>query len=150
MDGVLASSTLVSLRRPEDFKRLLGSRPLARHAGWTLHGQWVGSAELSTGEAMCHEAPVDDLQVGLIVARRSVRRAVTRNLIRRVWKELLRREAGFAWRGWQLVLRRTAAWDKEALPSASSDAARCRIRAELAELLSLAWRRDRSNRPAAA
>jgi ribonuclease P protein component len=149
MDGVLASSTLVSLRRPEDFKRLLGSRPLARHAGWALHGQWVGSAELSTGEAMYFDASVDDLQIGLIVARRSVRRAVTRNLIRRIWKELLRREAGFAWRGWQLVLRRTAAWDKAGLPSACSDAARLRIRGELDELLLMARRRDRSNRAAA-
>lgn len=138
MESLVATSALVSLRSPEDFKRLLGTRPLARHAGWSLHGQRADRSKLSTGEAIVAETPVDDVRIGIVIARRSVRRAVTRNLIRRIWKELLRQELAASWCGWWLVLRRTSTWDVARFPSARSDDLRVQIRQDLEHLVGLA------------
>lgn len=136
---------IVPLRRPEDFRRLLQRRPLARHAGWSLHGEQAAPAELSTLGQSRVSSGVDDtcppvLRIGVVLSRRHVRRAVTRNLMRRLWRALLAATPAARLAGWSLVLRRTAAWDRTAFPSASSDALRRRLREDLGALLLSALR----------
>lgn len=135
------------MRRPETFRRLLQRRPLARHGGWSLHGERSGGDELSTGLVRAAPASVDDpaaepapppaavVHTGVVLSRRNVRRAVSRNLMRRVWKTLLAAAPADRLGGWTLVLRRTAAWDRTAFPSAASDAMRRRLREDFARLL---------------
>lgn len=138
---------VVSVRHPDTFRRLLQRRPLARHAGWSLHGERVVGDELSTGHARCGMSPVDDMVAegvptppamvhsGVVLSRRHVRRAVSRNLMRRIWKSSLADMPADRIDGWTLVLRRTAAWDRADFPSAASDAMRRRLRADFACLL---------------
>ncbi len=78
--------------------------------------------------------------IGVVLSRRNVRRAVTRNLMRRLWRACLASVPQELVAGWCLVLRRTAAWDRAAFPSASSDALRRRLREDFDILLAGAQR----------
>ncbi len=81
--------------------------------------------------------PVDELRFGIVLSRRNIRRAVTRNLVRRVWRELLRRPSAARLGGWQLVLRRTTPWDLKRFPSAVSEPLKQQVWQDLERLLQL-------------
>jgi ribonuclease P protein component len=139
-----------SLTAREDFGLLLAGRPKVRTAGWSLYlrrsppqsSDKLIETELSTGQSAMTTSLVDDLvgkalpgvQVGVVLSRRMVRRAVSRNLVRRTWRELVREHA-LRWSGCQLLLRRHAPWPRAEFPSASSDALKTWVQAELRALL---------------
>lgn len=69
-----------------------------------------------------------------MVPKRHARRAVTRNLIRRQMREVLRDESP-ALPACQLLIRLRAPFDRGRFPAAASAALRAAVRQELAELL---------------
>ena len=141
-----------SLTQPDDFRRLLQRRPLARHAGWSLHAckpEGQASADLSTRESSRVDPPVEDsgseprreceqgealVLTGVVLSRRNVRRATTRNLMRRIWRVLLAESPGATLDGWQVVLRRTAPWSRETFRSTQSAPLRRQLRGDLTVL----------------
>lgn len=175
--------SVLSLTEADDFRRLLQRRPVARHAGWTLHAQRCGEAELSTRVNPGRRPPVDEstltgqdtsvatvrgsgapigdnvVQTGVVLSRRNVRRAATRNLMRRIWKNLLAESqaagsgpgsgATGTLAGWQVVLRRQAVWSRDVFRSTQSAPLRRQLRADLSTLLE-AWRRPRGGASSAA
>jgi ribonuclease P protein component len=92
-----------------DFERLLGSPPVSRSAHFALHhmaaglpppvrrARQPGGAELSTTSTLAGPDPVDKSPgsdpargaLGFVVPKRHARRAVTRNLLRRLARAVL-------------------------------------------------------------
>lgn len=133
-----------SLTDPDDFRRLLQRRPLARHAGWSLHAQKTPAVELSTGGNSTADGAVDEcpaslppfrIRTGVVLSRRNVRRAASRNLMRRIWRDLLSRGPDGRFEGWDLLVRRTAPWSRSEFPSTQSDPMRRRLRDDFETLL---------------
>lgn len=95
------------------------------------------STELSTDAPAAQAALVDDHWLGLVVPKRHARRAVTRNLIKRQARMALAAHAPRLAPGlW--VVRLRAPIDRQAHPSARSDALAALLRADLAALLARA------------
>lgn len=154
-------SRLGRLLRPADFERLLKQPSRARSPLFAVHHMACEPSPaakpqpkgLSTGgEQLTHrlvdESPEGCLTqpsppaghwLGFVVPKRLAKRAVTRNLVRRIARASLQAQlasdtplpAGI----WALRLR--APIDKKQFPSAKSDA----LRAALHEDLALLWRR---------
>lgn len=152
-----------SLTQPADFRRLLQRRPLARHAGWSLHAcrpEFMAGPELSTGASPTAIPLVDEstpdpagdplpgadapvgprhsptLWTGVVLSRRNVRRATSRNLMRRLWRAMLAElPAAEPLDGWQVLLRRTAPWSRETFRSTQSTPMRRQLRADLSVLI---------------
>lgn len=139
-----------------DFERLLRSPIRARTSHFAVHhvpsagGAVVAAsstpvrAELSTIVAPVSERPVDDLPaavalkgLGAIVPKRHARRAVTRSLLKRqIHAAGGRHAAGLPTGLWMVRLR--APFDRQAFPSAASEALRLAARAELDALFARA------------
>lgn len=73
---------LDSLRRPSDFRRLIQTRPLASQGAFLLHAGWRQLPLPLVGGSV-QQASRFSLHTGLVVPKKSVRRAVGRNLIKR-------------------------------------------------------------------
>lgn len=121
---------------------MLGTRPVARSARFALHHLRATPGgrrrpELSTGAAALPEEPAAapaGRWLGLVVPKRHARRAVTRSLLKRQMRACFsdlacRLDAGL----W--VIRLKAPFDRQAFPSAASDALRRVAAAELREML---------------
>ncbi|WP_144006758.1 ribonuclease P protein component [Pelomonas sp. KK5] len=143
--------------RSADFERVLGKPSRARSAHFALHhlaespseAAWrakhlsTGAGDLSTGDVQVIHKAVDDLPpagrwLGTVVPKRHAKRAVTRNLMKRQ----IRQAFDQASRGDEPVLppglwvvRLRSPFDRQQFPSASSDALRAAVRAELAQLV---------------
>lgn len=156
-------SRLGRIQRAADFERLLKTPSRARSPLFAVHHMAcmpsqpakplkLQQPELSTGDAPLAHNVVDDLPaapqghwLGLVVPKRLAKRAVTRNLVRRIARASLETQLGSSQplpAGlWALRLR--APIDKKQFPSAKSDA----LRALLHEELALLWRRALNPRP---
>lgn len=86
------------------------------------------------------------IRLGMVVPKRHARRSVTRALVRRQLREGLRRYAAQLPAG-DWVLRLRAPFDRQAFPSAASDALAVVLRQEIEILMQEAMRRLRG-RPA--
>ncbi len=149
------------LLRAADFERLLKQPSRARSPLFAVHHMACEPSQpakpvakgLSTGGEQLTHRLVDDHPatapsghwLGFVVPKRLAKRAVTRNLIRRIARASL--EAQLAGPQplppgiWALRLR--AAIDKQRFPSAQSDALRAALRDDLA----LLWQRALNPRP---
>jgi ribonuclease P protein component len=151
----VTSRSLEPLRRASDFQRALSSRPCAKSHHFALHHGAEQlpdpvKPQLSTSPALTEVKGVDELtservfqadgasvgtvQWGLIVPKRHARRAVTRALIKRQVRQLMRRHGHALAQGIWLV-RLRAAFPSERYPSAKSDALRSAVREELEALI---------------
>jgi ribonuclease P protein component len=164
-----ARSQLGRIQRAADFERLLGTPSRARSNLFAVNHLRSEPSRavppghsLSTGlstdmpthakpavDQSAQPAPEAELQghwLGLVVPKRMAKRAVTRNLVRRLVRatlmEQLQAAAPLPPGLWSVRLR--APIDKKQFPSASSDALRAHLRADLA----LLWRRALNPRPA--
>lgn len=157
--------------RAADFERLLTTPSRARSPLFAVHHlasepslplkpkhlRVAAAGKLSTGDEQLTHRLVDDppattpadLQghwLGFVVPKRLAKRAVTRNLIRRIARASLEAQLreGMALPAGLWALRLRAPIDKKRFPSAASDA----LRAALHEDLGLLWRRALNPRPA--
>lgn len=64
-----------------------------------------------------------------------MRRACSRNLMRRIWRDLLAHAEAERVQGWDLLVRRTAPWARTEFRSTQSEPMRRRLRAEFDILL---------------
>lgn len=165
-------SRLGRLLRPADFERLLKTTSRARSPLFAVHHMACEPSRpaksvakgLSTGDDQLTHRLVDESPesavshatqpsppaghwLGFVVPKRLAKRAVTRNLVRRIARASLQAQLGGAQplpAGiWALRLR--APIDKKLFPSAKSDALRAALRDDLA----LLWKRALNPRPAA-
>jgi ribonuclease P protein component len=142
--------------RSADFERVLGRPSRARSSHFAVHhvaarpsqpakpakglstAESTGFDELSTGAARQTHMPVDDgppdgCWLGAIVPKRHAKRAVTRSLLKRQIRQAFTGQPQLPPGLW--VVRLRAPFDRKLFPSASSDALRCAVRAELAQLV---------------
>lgn len=118
------------LRTRGQFRAVLATRPIARtpHFAWHRLG-WDADLPTKAGHAFPHGGA----WLGALVPKRWARRAVRRNLIRRQIHALGDGCGAFA--DGASVIRLRAAFAPPAFRSASSDALKRAVRAELIELL---------------
>jgi ribonuclease P protein component len=130
-----------------EIEALLGTRPVAKTDHFVLHCQVsaVVASELCTECAPDRDDSVDnskrpvtvlDAPCGFatLVPKRHAKRAVTRNLIRRQMRELLRNGATTPPAS-KCLIRLRAPFDGRRYPAASSVALRAAVRQELSALL---------------
>jgi ribonuclease P protein component len=125
-----------------DIEALLGTRPVARTEHFVLHlrSSPAVASELSTVGAPDRDGSVDispskQLQgLAALVPKRHAKRAVTRNLIRRQVREVVRADAAMPV-GCQLLVRLRAPFDRRRFPAAASPDLRVAVRSELKALL---------------
>lgn len=72
-----------SLRRPSDFRRLIQSRPLASQGATLLHAGWRPIPFPVVPGVHPQPSAVLSLHTGLVVPKKSIRRAVGRNRVKR-------------------------------------------------------------------
>jgi ribonuclease P protein component len=154
----------------EDFQRALGKPWLAKTPHFAVHhhpqgvsrrGPTTGKSDLSSVAASIEAQPVDNslenpvdnsvdrtletAWAGYVVPKRHARRAVTRNLLRRQMRQVLREQQaalpGLPAGLWVLRLRQ--GFDRAAFPSAASTPLRQQARLELQALMESAVRRLR-------
>lgn len=120
------------LRSRAQFQALLSGPSVARTAHFALHRLNASSALLAE-PAQTLFAPVDAVWAGAMVPKRWARRAVTRNAIRRqiyaVAEDLVPPLVAGAY-----LVRLRAAFSPAQFPSATSEALRRAVRAELLSL----------------
>lgn len=94
----------------------------------------TGSAQLSTAAEPFDAESVDNFAaqhwLGTVLPKRWARRAVTRNLLRRLIRTEMETRLGSLPKG-QWLLRLRAAWPKESFRSADSERLRSEVRHEL-------------------
>lgn len=145
---------LERLLKAADFVRLLGQPGRARSALFAVHHVQAQpsrsrpaahslSTQLSTGLSELPTQLVDETPtahwLGLVVPKRLARRAVTRNLVKRLVRATLAEQlaAGAPLPAGLWAVRLRAPLSREQFPSASSEALRRHLRADL----SLLWQR---------
>ncbi len=148
--------------RSADFERVLGSPSRARSSHFAVHhvaalpsqpGRRLSTrqGELSTTHAPDVHKPVDTLPpaspaesapvpvqghwLGTVVPKRHARRAVTRSLLKRLIRVAFSETEAAALPPGLWVVRLRAPFDRKLFPSASSDALRAAVRAELQQLM---------------
>jgi ribonuclease P protein component len=146
------------LVRSADFERVLRTRTQASTTHFAAHHVADGpsapaalrakalDSELSTGLVPVDVSPVEDssqagaIWLGAVVPKRHARRSVTRTLIKRQIRAVVSGHTETLARGvW--VVRLRAPFDRNAFPSAASEALKCAARDELEQLLVTAERR---------
>jgi ribonuclease P protein component len=163
----MATPAHARICQPAQFRRVLATRAVRRSAHFSVHHVPVelppaapaaptdraGVPKLSTEYALTGESPVDNRDracnvawLGLVVPKRHARRAVTRNLVKRQWREAWRRHAarlpGGLW-----VVRLRAAFGP-AFVSASSGPLKALVRGEVAALVAALSRPAPTESPA--
>ena len=154
MTGLAPTGAAIGrILRSADFERVLGTPTRARSAHFAVHylasrpsvgkkrPAAVGSAELSTGQALSQDGPVDDsalngLWVGTVVPKRHAKRSVTRNLLKRQIHHAVKGQSRLAHGLW--VIRLRSPFDKKIYPSAASTALQEAAAAELLTLMARA------------
>lgn len=154
--------------RAADFERLLNTPSRARSPLFAVHHLASEpsqppkpkrlTADLSTGGDQLTHRLVEDPPapepaaprghwLGFVVPKRLAKRAVTRNLIRRIARASLEAQLreGVALPAGLWALRLRAPIDRKRFPSAASDALRAALHEDLAQL----WRRALNPRPPA-
>lgn len=154
---LVSPPSLGRLERAADFERLLKTQSRARSTLFALHHLGARPtpapkpAKLSTaGAQLAHslvdtapepspETPVDRHWLGFVVPKRLARRAVTRNLVRRLARASFQAElqAGRALPPGLWALRLRAPIDRQRFVSADSALLRATLHQELAQL----WKR---------
>jgi ribonuclease P protein component len=128
-----------------DIEALLGTRPVARTEHFVLHcllpsmvviDLYTDTAPERDGSVEKSDEPTPAPHPGLatLIPKRHANRAVTRNLIRRQMREVLRQEEPAA-RSGKLLLRLKAPFDSTRYRAAASTALRAAVRQELKDLL---------------
>lgn len=139
-----------------DFEQLLASPPRWRSAHFAVHhvgaavstrfddGQAMEAMKLSTEDSPSRRISVDNCRppvaLGILVPKRHARRAVTRNLIRRVVRAVVTMNAALLPAGRWLV-RLKAPFPPREFVSAASPLLAAAIREELGRLLASVTRR---------
>lgn len=130
------------LRTRAQFQAALSAVTVARTAHFALHR--CALAAPAAGAAVAQPPlfqPADDVWLGAMVPKRWARRAVTRNAIRR---QIYALAEGAALPQAAHVVRLRAGFDRSRFVSASSDALKRAVRAELEQLFARAARADAS------
>jgi ribonuclease P protein component len=125
----------------DDVKSLLMAPVLGRSQHFVLQGRTAEplGQQLPTGAAPNRNPTVDKVPgigspgLALVVPKRMARRAVTRNLIKRQMREVVRRRQA-DWTGVHLLIRQRVAFDVRQFPSAASSALRTAVRGEIEQL----------------
>nr|WP_126878998.1 ribonuclease P protein component [Paraburkholderia kururiensis] len=111
------------LLKTDEFSSVFRLRPWRRSAHFVVYGRPTGN----------------EARLGLVIGKKFAPRAVTRNLVRRIAREMFRvRRAEFG--GWDVLLRLHTRIDRKALPSASSPPLKALCRTEIGMLLDKAAR----------
>ena len=116
----------------------MAGAPVAKTPHFALHRAALSSAK--DGRALF---PVADAWLGVMLPKRWAKRAVTRNAIRRQIYEVARHQADSLPQA-ALVVRLRSEFSRRQFVSATSDALKRAVRAELEQLLS----RSRAGQPA--
>jgi ribonuclease P protein component len=125
----------------DEVKSLLMAPILSRSQHFVLQGRSAEplAQQLPTGAAPNQNPTVDKVPgigspgLALVVPKRLARRAVTRNLIKRQMREVVRRQQA-DWAALHLLIRQRVAFDVRQYPSAASSALRAAVRGELEQL----------------
>jgi ribonuclease P protein component len=141
----LQPGLLTSLVAPSDFQRLLSTRPVARSSHFSLHHAVPEAPELSTGSRQLADQVVEshksiappNWRLGLVVPKRQARRAVTRNLVKRQVREMMRQHLDQLPPG-DWVVRLRAPVDAREFASGASTALKLTLRGELIRLFGAA------------
>lgn len=131
-----------SALKAADFERLLATRARARSEHFVLHHlprvASLPAGDLSTGASGVPDGHVDEpRRLGVVVPKRLARRAVTRNLFKRLARaQFAGRQADLPLGDWLLRLRQP--FEREHYVSAASPALRVAVRGELQRLFTQA------------
>jgi ribonuclease P protein component len=91
-----------------------------------------------TGHFVVYGCPSGGLaRLGLVIGKKYAPRAVTRNLVRRLAREIFRLQRAEL-QGWDIVVRLHKRFDKKAMPSGSSETLKDLCRREIVTLLTKA------------
>jgi ribonuclease P protein component len=117
------------LRSRQQFQAVMAGAPVAKTPHFALHRAALSSAH--EGRALF---PVADAWLGVLLPKRWAKRAVTRNAIRRQIYEIARHQAASLPQA-ALVVRLRSEFSRQQFVSATSDALKRAVRAELEQLL---------------
>jgi len=129
------------LRSRQQFQAVMAGAPVAKTPHFALH-----RAALNSGDGASALFPVADTWLGVLLPKRWARRAVTRNAIRRQIYEAARERASDLPQA-ALVVRLRTEFSRKQFISATSDALKRAVRAELDQLLDRASGRSPAARP---
>ena len=134
------------LRQPAQFQAVMQGTVLYRTPHFVLHAlQWrPASGTAPQGAQPCQRRLFADgaIAMGVLVPKRWAKRAVTRNLIKRQMRAITAELASELPLHTAIVLRLRAGFDRRQFISASSDALKQAVRAELQQLFARTdWRR---------
>ncbi len=111
------------LLKTDEYSSVFRLRPWRRSPHFVLYGKPTGN----------------EARLGLVIGKKFAPRAVTRNLIKRLARDIFRlRRAELG--GWDIMLRLHAKIDRKAMPSAKSTPLRMTMRTELEEMIDRAVR----------
>jgi ribonuclease P protein component len=131
-------SKLLRLKTRPQFQAVLAGKTLARTPHFVLHVAVPSAAEpVKSGEAEVSLFPGSDVWVGAMVPKRWAKRAVTRNSIKR---QIYTVSAEFesSLKPVAHLVRLRSVFDRNRYVSATSDALKVAVRAELVQLFSMA------------
>ncbi|WP_243855506.1 ribonuclease P protein component [Aquabacterium sp. A08] len=117
------------LRQRPQFDAVMAFPPAVKTAHFALHAATVG--RLEQGSALF---PGAGPWIGALIPKRWAKRAVTRNAVRRQIYAVAQACAEL-WPGQAVVVRLRSGYSREQFPSATSDALKREVRAELLRLL---------------
>ncbi|MFM2112387.1 MAG: hypothetical protein RLZZ271_1047, partial [Pseudomonadota bacterium] len=140
-----ASGVILRLNSKEEFAQALKTPVVARTVHFVLHAP---RSQARAAEPMAPTAP-DRHRIGCVLPKRWARRAVTRNLLRRLIMSLARQCLLQASTG-DYVIRLRAGFDKQAFPSASSEALKGAMRDELQNLFAQLAKTHTTSKPSVA
>lgn len=131
------------LRTRDQFQALLAHRPVSRTAHFALHRLPLQAPGAGDGAGPTLFQPADGAWLGAMVPKRWARRAVTRNTIKR---QIYAVASGFEARmpSGAHVVRLRMGFDRKQFVSATSEALKQAVRAELEQLFAAAERRSRA------
>lgn len=126
------------LKTRAQFQAVLAGSTLARTTHFALHGLPIAAAAYPPGSAHAPTLfPVQAAWLGAMVPKRWAKRAVTRNAIKRqIYSVGVQSEPLL--RPWAHVVRLRCSFDKAQFVSASSQALKQQVRAELLQLFARA------------
>ena len=128
------------LRTRDQFQALLAHRPVSRTAHFALHRLPLQAPGAGDGAGPTLFQPADGAWLGAMVPKRWARRAVTRNAIKRqIYAVGAAHEGQLAQAAH--VVRLRCAFDRKQYVSATSDALKQAVRAELLQLFGHTARR---------
>jgi ribonuclease P protein component len=122
------------LKHPAQFQAVMARPPVGQTSHFALH-----LLRLPQPGGVASPFPVAAPWLGVVVPKRWAKRAVTRNTIRRQIHEVSRQQQPL-WSAAAVVVRLRREFSRKQFVSATSDALKAAVRAELEQLLSQAAR----------